>query len=199
MSSVLDLADYRRNVFSHYASVRANIDPNEAWLTWRNARDELFRSHPQTPLDPVDPDHVTPFFGYDPDFRVAVEVEAEEETPVDVSHSGQGVTAVRAFGVVDASLPTGSIRLTLYWLSGYAGGIFLPLRDGTAGRETYGGGRYLLDTVKGADLGVENGRLILDFNFAYHPSCVYSNRWSCPLAPQENHSAVPIPVGERLP
>ncbi|HZJ48924.1 MAG TPA: DUF1684 domain-containing protein, partial [Acidimicrobiia bacterium] len=58
--------------------------------------------------------------------------------------------------------------------------------------------RYLLDTAKGADLGSEDDRVMLDFNFAYHPSCVYSPQWSCPLAPIENSTTAEIRAGERL-
>ena len=89
-------------------------------------------------------------------------------------------------------------RLAVYWLNDYAGGIFIPFRDATSGRETYGGGRYLWDSAKGADLGAEGDELVIDFNYAYHPSCVYDPRWSCPLSPEENRLAVPIAAGERL-
>ena len=77
----------------------------------------------------------------------------------------------------------------------------LPVKDALAGLSggTYGGGRYLLDTIKGADLG--SGRapdsLVLDFNFAYNPSCAYDPAWACPLAQAGNRVAVEIPVGER--
>lgn len=76
--------------------------------------------------------------------------------------------------------------------------MFLPFRDETNGSETYGGGRYLLDTVKGADLGHRADKVVLDFNFSYHPSCVHDHRWSCPLAPPDNHLAIGIEAGERL-
>ena len=99
----------------------------------------------------------------------------------------------------DEGLELGDVGpLDVWWLGGYGGGVFLPLRDGSAGHTTYGGGRYLLDTVKGADLGARDGELILDFNFAYHPSCVYSVRWACPLSPPANALDVPIRAGERL-
>jgi uncharacterized protein (DUF1684 family) len=110
---------------------------------------------------------------------------------VDTS-SGDSIAFVR-FGRV--TLPVGT--LDVFWLDAYGGGVFLPFRDATAGGTTYGGGRYLLDTAKGADLGSDpDGRLILDFNFAYHPSCHYSPRWSCPLAPPGNRLTAAITVGE---
>jgi uncharacterized protein (DUF1684 family) len=54
--------------------------------------------------------------------------------------------------------------------------------------------------IKGADLGMDAwGRAILDFNFAYNPSCAYSARWICPLAPPANALARAITAGERMP
>ncbi|MEJ2598295.1 MAG: DUF1684 domain-containing protein [Anaerolineales bacterium] len=89
-----------------------------------------------------------------------------------------------------------ALALSLFWVLGYGGGIFLPFQDATAPEETYGGGRYLWDTIKGADLGIELDRLVLDFNYAYNPSCAYNPRWHCPLAPRENWLAVPLRAGE---
>ena len=64
---------------------------------------------------------------------------------------------------------------------------------------TYGGGRYLVDTIKGADLGrhAELATVVVDFNFAYNPSCAYDPGWACPLAPPGNVLRVEVPVGER--
>ena len=73
---------------------------------------------------------------------------------------------------------------------------------GTVGTATYGGGRYLLDTAKGADLGgadrVDGTWLTIDLNFLYHPSCRYNDAWECPLAPDGNTTRVAITAGERL-
>jgi len=77
-------------------------------------------------------------------------------------------------------------------------GLFLPFGDTTNGTTTYGGGRYLLDTAKGADLGGDDGGLVLDFNFAYNPSCAYDPRWVCPLAPPGNRLPVGVEAGERV-
>jgi uncharacterized protein (DUF1684 family) len=89
------------------------------------------------------------------------------------------------------------VVLDLYWLEGYGGGLFVPFADATSGDETFGAGRYLLDTVKGADLGTEHGRLVLDFNFSYQPSCAYDSRWACPLAPPANRLDMRVEAGER--
>lgn len=90
--------------------------------------------------------------------------------------------------------------LTLWWIAAYGGGLFVPLRDATCGRESYGGGRYLTDTVKGTHgrgLTVLAGdRVRLDANYLYNPSCAYDDRWACPLAPQENRVEVALRAGE---
>ena len=85
-------------------------------------------------------------------------------------------------------------------MRGYTGGLFLPFRDATSGDETYGAGRYVLDTGKGADLGGDPaaGTLVVDLNFAFQPSCAFDPKWACPLAPPENRLAARIEAGERL-
>jgi uncharacterized protein (DUF1684 family) len=172
--------------------VRAAADPQQAWRRWRAVRDELFRDHPQSPspgttgLD---------YFPYDPALRLLVQVDPAGEELREIAGSAGSLTTFRRFGC--AALPFGALEL--YWLEGYGGGVFLPFADRTSGRETYGGGRYLLDTVKGSDLGADGGRLVLDFNFAYNPSCAYDPRWACPLSPPANRLGVEIRAGERTP
>ena len=104
------------------------------------------------------------------------------------------------FGSVSIPFPDGARRLDLYWMAGYAGGLFLPFRDATNSRETCGAGRYLLDAAKSADLGpgAAANSLILDFNFAFQPSCAFDPKWACPLAPPSNRLDLPIRAGERL-
>ena len=107
---------------------------------------------------------------------------------------GDGIVPFTRIGV--AHLP-GLGDLDVWWLESYGGGVFVPVRDPAP--DTYGGGRYLLDTVKGADLGGSGDRLVVDLNFAYHPSCTYDPRWSCPLAPEGNRLTAVVPAGEQLP
>ena len=95
--------------------------------------------------------------------------------------------------------------LDVWWLASYGGGLFVPVKDTLAGKQTYGAGRYLIDTVKGADLGGDvdlqtgRGTLVVDLNFAYNPSCAYDPQWACPLAQPGNTLPVPVPVGELYP
>jgi uncharacterized protein (DUF1684 family) len=119
---------------------------------------------------------------------------------VDLPVSAGGTMAFRRFGAVTIPFAAGPRRLELYWMEGYAGGLFLPFRDATNGSATYGAGRYLLDAAKSADLGGDRaaGTLVLDFNFAFQPSCAFDPQWACPLAPPANRLDVAVRAGERL-
>jgi uncharacterized protein (DUF1684 family) len=194
----LDLLDWKRRVFELYAAVRAEPSPERAWEAWRQARNELFRSHPQSPIPSaarLEFDGV-PYFDYDPAFRVLAEVEPAEREHREIATSGEHPYSFTRFARARFQL-AGEQTLDLFWLDGYGGGVFLSFADATSGRETYGACRYLLDTVKGADLGAQDGRLVLDFNFAYNPSCAYDPRWVCPLAPPGNRLSMPVRAGER--
>lgn len=201
----LQLQDWRRRMFGLYAGVRhlSVHDPAEGHELWKSGRDELFAGHPQSPLLPDDRARFTGLTvsRYDPDWRFELEVRRPEEPArmlIDDSSDGPipfslvGTVRIPYLGTLD-----------VWRLRTYGGGLFLPVKDALAGQPggTYGGGRYVLDTVKGADLGsgADVDSLIVDFNFAYNPSCVYDPSWSCPLAPAGNTLRDDIPVGERMP
>ena len=123
------------------------------------------------------------------------------DAPLSLPNSGTDVLSFRRIGSVEIPFPGHGPRiLSLFWMDGYAGGLFLPFRDATSGAATYAAGRYLLDTAKSADLGGDpaRGSLIVDFNFAYQPSCAFDPRWACPLAPPENRLDLAVRAGERL-
>ncbi|PNY81502.1 DUF1684 domain-containing protein [Deinococcus koreensis] len=194
-----ELLDWRRQVGALYARVRREReqDPASAHALWRSERTRLFREHPQSPLPP---EARTAFRGlpcwpYDPALAFTAPIEPLPQERLTIpSSTGQDMPLVR-FGCV--RLPVG--RLDVYWIDVYGGGVFLPFRDAGSGTDSYGGGRYLLDTAKSADLGsTPGGELVLDFNFAFHPSCFYDPRWSCPLAPPQNVLKEPVRAGERV-
>ena len=194
---LLDLLDWRRTVFAMYAAVRAGMDrdPEGTLAAFREARERLIREHPQSPIRP---ERRAAFAGlyhwpYDPAMRFqASVVPAEPERLIAHSLDGDPYPLDRIGRV---RLPLG--ELEVYWIQVYGGGIFIPFRDATSGTDSYGAGRYLLDTIKGADLGGTGDRLVLDFNYAYNPSCAYDPRWSCPLAPAANWLQGPVRAGER--
>jgi uncharacterized protein (DUF1684 family) len=197
-SSSLTLVDWRRRVHEIYAAVRAEADPATAHAAWRTARDELFATHPQSPLLADDPLRGTglPCWPYDPDLRFEVDLlDAEDVGPRLFEAGDDGSLEMRLVGRVE--LPIGG-SLDVWSLRQYGGGLFVPLRDGTSGDGSYGGGRYLLDTAKGSWLGGSDRSLTLDLNFAYHPSCRYNPRWTCPLAPPGNTIPARVEAGERL-
>jgi len=202
LPAALQLADWRRRIASLYATVRQIAAPADAWEQWRGGRNVLFRDHPQSPLPEAERRRFRglPLFGYDPGWRFVVDkIAVDREDGITAELGSDGVLHLTPCARTVGLSPILGRELTLFRLGGYGGGLFLPFRDSTAGTSTYGGGRYLLDTVKGADLGLEDGRLILDFNFAYHPSCCYAPRWTCPLAPPENQLDIAVAAGERLP
>jgi uncharacterized protein (DUF1684 family) len=203
MSAHLDLADWRRRVAALYQAMRTDRRAAPLRLVnLRAAKDRLFAEHPASPIPEAARRDFRglAYWRHDPSLRFSVPLETDPDAPpLDVPRSGEGpaMPFVR-IGWVSFRVVKTDCRLAVYWLDEYAGGIFLPFVDATSGAETYGGGRYLWDSAKGADLGSEDGRLVLDFNYAYHPSCVYDERWSCPLSPAENRLEVAIPAGERL-
>lgn len=197
-ADTLALLDWKRRVFGLYAAIR-ELPPEDGCELWRRTRDELFRSHPQSPLPA---DRRASFAGldywpYDPEARVLAELEDVEAPPGPIESSGAEPILFRPFARASFELHGQPLTLEVAWLAAYGGGAFLSFRDATSGRESYGGGRYLLDTVKGADLGEADGRLVLDFNLAYNPSCSYDPGWVCPLAPPANRLSVAVEAGEK--
>jgi len=224
-SERLALADWRRRLAELYAQVRelARTDPAAAHTHWREVREGLFRGHASSPLPPGRRrDFQALHFPYDPALRFELQL-IPDDTPAAAPAAAAAPATAAApapagigglllpistgrqigfdrIGWLDVPFSSGARRLALFWLPEYSGGLFLPFRDGTNGRETYGGGRYLLDTAKGADLGgdPDAGTVVVDFNFAFQPSCAFDPRWSCPLSPPDNRLEIEIRAGERV-
>jgi uncharacterized protein len=183
-----------------YAEIRATPDGHAAWDRWRETRARLFREHPQSPVPADERARYTGphLYAYDPSWSLAAATEPAEPRRLQIATSNVDAVTFNRFGRAHFTHAGTNLTLELYWLEGYGGGLFVPFADATSGEETYGAGRYLLDTVKGADLGQRNGRLVLDFNFAYQPSCAYDPRWTCPLTPPANRLSVAVRAGERV-
>lgn len=219
----LQLADWRRQVSDLYAEVRrlAVGDPLAALTIWRAERERLYRDHPMSPVPAAERTNFSArHFEYDSTLRFDLSVKADAPTgagngsgdgrplgtmtlgaPPSLPNSGTDVLSFRRIGSVEIPFPGHGRRvLSIFWMEGYGGGLFLPFRDATSGAATYAAGRYLLDTAKSADLGGDpaRGSLTLDFNFAYQPSCAFDPRWSCPLAPAENRLDLEVRSGERI-
>ncbi len=184
----------------------AATDPETAHAHWRAVREWLYREHPQSPVKAGErPSFEARHFAFDHALRFVAMIEpapppAPGALALALPNSGEDTLSFRRVGTVTLPLPGEPRQLSVFWMAGYAGGLFIPFRDETNGTETYGAGRYLVDAAKSHDLGgdASAGTLILDFNFATQPSCAFDPRWACPLAPPENRLALPIRAGERL-
>jgi len=192
----VDVVDWRRRTGELYAQVRAAARPAEAHALWVNGRDALLRAHPASPVPHVLRGRyrgatVAP---YDPAYRFVTPLVTD--VPPERRDVATGTDGIVTFDLAGRVKLPGLGSLDVWWLSGYGGGIFLPLKDATSGRDSYGGGRYVLDTVKGADLGGGVNGLVVDLNFAYQPSCAYDEAWACPLPGPGNVLDAPVPVGE---
>jgi uncharacterized protein len=197
-----EVVDWRRRVFALYAAVRENADPEDAHELWRIERDELLVRHPASPLLPADRllFEGVPIAPYDPAWRFSLPLVPADPLSFEFATGTDGVVSFDRVAAVEVP-EVGT--LDVWKLTSYGGGLFVPVRDSLAGSPhgTYGGGRYLIDTIKGADLGSDPaiGTIVLDFNFAYNPSCAYDPAWACPLAPLGNVVTAAIPVGELSP
>lgn len=193
------LLDWRRKVAAIYAAVRANPDPAAAHLEWQRARNDLLANHPESPIPAADRGAFAgvPVAPYDPTLRFTARVDTDvKPLRIEVTTGTDGIVPFERAGVVH--LP-GVGDLDIWWLASYGGGVFVPIRDTRTDGATYPGGRYVIDTAKGADLGGDCGDLVVDLNFAYNPSCAYDPAWACPLAPRGNIVAVAVDAGELMP
>lgn len=201
-SSRFTLASWRRAVGGMYAQVRAagNENAETTCGRFRQARDALFRDHADTPLSA---ERLAKFggieyFPYDASWRVLGRIEVAGGEGFEILLARDGVLTVSVAGRVEFEIQGRAYSLTVYWMEGYGGGLWLPFGDATGRTTTFGGGRYLYDTIKGADLGVDGETMVLDFNYAYNPSCAYNDHWVCPLVPRENVLPIAIEAGEKV-
>lgn len=200
-SAAAELAMWRRATAELYSDARHADDPQAGWERFVHSRSQLFKEHPQSPLDAGQRTRLgsLPYFPYDIRLRTVGRLNYDVAPQLfTVDLGADGPLQYRRVANVHFRFATGSHQLSLFWIGGYGGGLFLPFKDGTSGDTTYGGGRYLYDTVEGADLGLSWDAIPLDFNFAYNPSCAYNLRWISPLPPEENWLDIPLPAGERL-
>lgn len=208
MSDYLDLYDYRCRVAALYQerleAFVAGEDAESIWRQFRRDKDKLFAHHPQSALDTSQRLHFQGlrYFPYNPAMSFMVDIDTDvEPARQSVAMNADEAMTMTTIGHVHFTVENTSATLLIYWLDIYGGGLFLPFRDATCPGESYGGGRYLFDTIKGSGPlpvpGNDNWRrMILDFNYAYNPSCAYNDRWTCPLAPLENRLPVAIRAGE---
>jgi uncharacterized protein (DUF1684 family) len=166
---------------------------------FRLDKDEFFKTQPGSPIPDADRAAFTglPYYPVDEalvfESRVLEPYTGDEPSNFQMPTSDGRLRQARRAGVLRFELGGATRQLTAYTFDGGDGeSLFVPFLDETSGTETYGAGRYLDIEPE------EDGTYTLDFNLAYHPSCVYDLKFSCPLTPAENRLAVPIEAGERL-
>jgi len=197
----LSLADWRRRMAEMYVAIREAAEANQpaALAHFRAERDQLFKLHAQSPLDPAQRAVFKnlPYYAYQPSWRVVGRIDPDvPQHTFHVKLPADGDFYYTRIGQVHFTVQGVEAHLSLFWIEGYGGGLFLPFKDQTNGQSSYGGGRYLYDTIKSADLGADPDRIVLDFNYAYNPSCAYSPQWVCPLSPPENSLTFAVEAGE---
>ena len=162
-----------------------------ALLEFREQKDAYMGRSDHSPLEPG-ARHGFTGLGYydpDPDLSFTLPLERGDRARIRIQTSYGAERMYERAGTV--SFEVGGKRVSLALYSTGHPGYFVPFRDATSGKATYGAGRYL--DIEPTDAGV----VTIDFNYAYNPFCAYNDAYSCPLPPAENWLPVPIEAGER--
>ena len=190
--------DHEAHEHGHHEHVP--LEYKDAVEGFRLDKDEFFKTDPRSPLPESERAAFTglPYYPVDESLafedRVLEPYTGDEPSTFQIPTSDGKLRPAHRAGVLRFELDGVPHQLTAYTFDGGDGeSLFVPFLDQTSGTETYGAGRYL-DLEPEAD-----GTYALDFNLAYHPSCVYDAKFSCPLTPAENRLPVRIEAGERLP
>ena len=171
----------------------------DAWeeeiIRFRKGRDEFFAQSENTPL-PHEETHSfkgLKYFDISKDFVVKAKLNKyANQEPVLMTTSTGDVERYLKAGYFEFTLGEKTLRLQAYRSEKpEPKSLFVPFRDKTSGRESYGSGRYL-DLEPTLD-----DNYVLDFNNAYNPNCAYSDAYACPLPPKENWLDVEITAGEK--
>lgn len=170
------------------------FSPEEV-LEYRREKDAAFRNEADSPI----PSHERHAFRglkyYDPNTAYYVPtklVPPEDPKDVVMPTSDGDERTYEVAGTFEFGVAANKGMLTVYRQDATDDSLFIPFKDTTAPKETYGAGRYLdLPRVP------PNSILFLDFNYAYNPYCAYNDEFSCPFPPRENLLAFPIRGGEK--
>ena len=162
-----------------------------ALIAHRAEKDGFFRRDPYGPIEDRAQFDGLKYYDPDPAMRLTLPLEPTEPQTLTMQTSTEDEQIYQRVGYVSFEIDGNAAKLAVYQMEGDHEGYFIPFRDETSSKETYGGGRYLEPEM------TANGELIVDFNLAYNPYCAYSPHFSCPIPPIENWLKVPIRAGER--
>jgi uncharacterized protein len=163
----------------------------------REAKDEYFKSDPDSPIPQKDKSRFQglAYYPIDPGLKFSVRL-MRYQSPEQVrlgTNTGEIRSGLR-YGYFEFQVQGKKLRLQVYRLEDVpadGAGLFIPFRDSTTGVETYSAGRYL--DLKENTSGIYE----LDFNRAYNPSCAYDTKYNCPIPPAENTLSIAIRAGEK--
>lgn len=176
------------------ASAKLNLSPQETYIAAieaeRAEKDMYFRRDPYGPIEDRTNFSGLNYYPPDPAFRFTLPLQRAEPEPLTFQTSTGDERVYQRIGTVEFEVEGQTAQLAIYKSEDYDE-LFLPFRDATSGAETYGAGRYLEPVELGS------GELLVDFNLAYNPYCVYSEAFSCPLPPVENWLKIAIRAGEK--
>jgi uncharacterized protein (DUF1684 family) len=168
-----------------------DIDAERELQEFRAEKDEVFRTDPYSPLTEEQKGSFTGLSYYPPNDALRLELALEtdvDHSPVTMEVSTGGSREYRRAGKIRFEVGGQPGELTVFASDDQ---LFLPVRDATSTTETYPAGRYLEPEP------IDDGRVLVDFNYLYNPYCAYNERWSCPIPPVENWLRVPLEAGEK--
>ena len=161
-----------------------------ALTRFRKQKDDFFRSSPESPIGDQAGFEELAYYEENRSLAFELNIQPGDGSEVRVQTSDGQERVYTREALVSFDVDGENVSLTLYG-TGHGDGYFLPFRDATSGKDTYGAGRYL--DIEPA----ERGLVKIDFNLAYKPYCAYNDAYSCPLPPGENWLQVPIRAGEK--
>lgn len=162
--------------------------------SFRARRDDFMRANEHSPLTENQRKNFVPleYFPEDPDLALILEVDKDIPTdPVELPTTTGETRPYIPFGRITFEVDGQPATLTVF-REPERGRLILPFRDTTNDKETYGAGRTV-DPQERPD-----GRLSVDFNYAYGPYCQYNDNWVCTIPPMQNWLRIPIRAGEKM-
>jgi uncharacterized protein len=161
----------------------------------RRQKDDFMARHRESPfISSRVPFHDLRYFAPDPAFRVTAQLErlpVPAEAYLRTNRDGSAV--MRYLGDLHFAIGRTAVHLRLYHAGeGVGTAVFVPFRDSTSGKDSYGPGRYLTLELN------ETDRYDLDFNRAFNPYCAYTDDFECAFPPSENDLPVAIRAGEKV-
>jgi len=173
------------------------LEWKEKIINEREQKDIFFKRHAQSPIPFEYREHFKKLQYYPVNQNLRFELKLYEHADKETIQIEDTKGVIRQFirwGEFRFKVENEQCTLQAYKSNPYEERLFIPFRDSTNGKETYGAGRYIdLDSSDRT----ENGDWILDFNKAYSPWCAYSENYACPFVPPENWLKIPIYAGEK--